>query len=274
MIKIKNITFAYKNQKIFKDFNLEIREEETTLITGINGTGKTTLLRLMAGVLNPHQGEIEYSKELGKNPKAKIGFISDQMHLYENMKLTEAMNFHSRVYNINDFDKTLFEQTKLYMNKKISELSAGQKLIFHLGLLIAVNPQVLLIDEVIHSIDPFLREVFLNQLLKLIEEKKITLILVNQNFHDIENILQRVILLRNGKIAIDEPIEKLKEKVKKVISTDESINLPVFYKREFSDCNEYYIYPFNKNESQSINGAVKDLNLHEIIKAFIGGEYV
>lgn len=274
MIKINNISFAYKKQPIFKNFNLEIREGETTLITGINGTGKTTLLRLMAGVLNAQQGKIEYSEQLGNNPKAKIGFISDQMHLYENMTLNEAMRFHSRVYSITDFDLTLFEQTKLNMNKKISELSAGQKLIFHLGLLIAANPQVLLIDEVIHSIDVFLREIFLNRLLKLIEERNITLILVNLNFHDIEKIPQRVILLKNGEIAVDESMENLKNKVKKVITNEDNINLPILYKREFSDCTEYYVYPFPLNGSKSITGSVQDLNLHEIIKAFIGGEYV
>jgi ABC-type multidrug transport system ATPase subunit len=86
MIKIKNLTFGYgsrRDQPIFKSFNLEVQKGETVLITGINGTGKTTLLRLMAGALLPQSGTIEYAQELGEDPRAKIGFISDQMNLYE-----------------------------------------------------------------------------------------------------------------------------------------------------------------------------------------------
>ncbi len=274
MIKLKNISFAYQKQSVFKDFNLEIREGETTLITGVNGIGKTTLLRIMAGVLNPQKGMIEYDEKLGDNPREKIGFISDKMHLYENMRLQDALEFHFRVYNITDFDRTLFEQTKLNMKKRISELSAGQKMIFHLGLIIAANPRILLIDEVIHTLDAFLREVFINRLLTLIEEGNITLVLVNLNFHDIEKIIQRVIFLRQGEIIVDEPIEELKEKVKKVITKEETINLPVLYQMEFSDCNEYYVYPFSECDNEGKNRVVEDLNLHEIIKGFTGGEYV
>ncbi len=274
MIKLKDICFAYKKQSVFNNFNLNIKEGETTLITGINGTGKTTLLRLMAGVLYPQNGVIEYSKQLGDNPKLKIGFISDQMKLYENMKLTDAIKFHTRVYGIEDFDSSLFDKTKLNMNKRISELSTGQKLIFHLSLLSAVNPKILLIDEVIHSIDSFLRELILNHLLNMIEERNTTLVMVNLNFHDIEKIPERVILLRNGEVAVDETMDSLKERVKKITTTEIIKDLPILYKREFSDCNEYYVYPFPKDRSGSIKGSVQDLNLNEIIKAFIGGEYV
>ena len=274
MIQMKQIGFGYKKQSVFRDFSLDIREGETTLITGINGTGKTTLLRLMAGVLYPAKGKIEYAEKLGKNPREYIGFISDQMRLYENMTLKKAMAFHSSVYGIESFDTELYEQTKLKLDKKISELSVGQKMIFHLGLLIAAKPKILLIDEVIHAIDAYLRDIFLDRLLELIEERQITLVMVNLNFHDIERIPQRVILLRNGEIAVDASVEELKANVKKIVAQEASLDLPVLYKRSFSDCNEFYIYPYEENGELPTNAKVTDLNLHDIIKAFIGGEYV
>lgn len=276
MISIKNMNFGYRKQVIFKDFNFKIGEGETVLITGINGTGKTTLLRLMAGVLFPQKGTVSYSPKLGDNPRAKIGFISDQMNLYTNMTLSSAIDYHSSVYNIprGDFDMGLIEKTKLQLDKRIRELSAGQKLIFHLSLLLSAKPEILLIDEVIHSIDAFLREIFLNRLLELIEERSITLVLVNLNYHDIEKIPQRVVLLKDGRIAVDESIESLKNKVKKVISTEEVTGVPVLYSRHYSDAGEYYIYPFEEEFREKIKGNVADLNLTDIVKAFIGGEYV
>lgn len=276
MISIKNMSFSYRKQPVFDDFNFEIAAGETVLITGINGTGKTTLLRLMAGVLFPQKGTVAYSPKLGDNPRAKIGFISDRMNLYTNMTLASAIDFHSSVYNIprGDFDMGLIEKTKLKLDKRIRELSAGQRLIFHLSLLLSAKPEILLIDEVIHSIDAYLRELFLDRLLEAIEERSITLVLVNLNYHDIEKIPQRVVLLKDGRVEVDEPIESLKNKVKKVTTDEDIAGLPVLYTRRYSDTDEYYIYPFEEGFREKIKGTVTDLDLTDIVKAFIGGEYV
>jgi ABC-2 type transport system ATP-binding protein len=278
MIKIKNVTFAYgsrRNQPLFKSFNLEVQKGETVLITGINGTGKTTLLRLMAGALFPQSGVIEYARELGEDPRAKIGFISDQMNLYEDMTLSSAIQYHSAVYKISQFDMSLLEKTRLSLDKQIKDLSAGQKLIFHLSLILSARPELLLIDEVIHSIDAYLREVFLKSVIERMAQRQMTVIMVNLNYHDIEKIPQRVILLRNGKIAVDDSIEDLKQKVKKVITRKEiAADLPVLFSSIFADTYEYYLYPFEEGFRQVPEGEVVDLNLNDIIKAFIGGEYV
>jgi ABC-type multidrug transport system ATPase subunit len=278
MIKIKNLTFGYgsrRNQPLFKSFNLEVEKGETVLITGINGTGKTTLLRLMAGALLPQDGTIEYAQELGEDPRAKIGFISDKMSLYEDMTLSAAVQYHSEIYKISQFDMSLLEKTRLSMDKKIQDLSVGQKLIFHLSLILSSRPDILLIDEVIHSIDAYLREVFLKSVIELMAQQEMTVIMVNLNYHDIEKIPQRVILLRNGEIAVDEAIEDLKQKVKKVINREEIAgDLPVLFSSIFADTYEYYLYPFEEGFREVLAGEVIDLNLNDIIKAFIGGEYV
>jgi ABC-2 type transport system ATP-binding protein len=272
------MTFGYgshRDQPIFQSFNLEVQKGETVLITGINGTGKTTLLRLMAGVLLPQNGTIEYAQELGEDPRAKIGFISDQMNLYEDMTLSSAVQYHSEIYNISRFDMSLLEKTRLSLDKKIQDLSAGQKLIFHLSLILSARPELLLIDEVIHSIDAYLREVFLKSVIELMAQQQVTVIMVNLNYHDIEKIPQRVILLRNGEIAVDEAIEDLKQKVKKVITREEIAgDLPVLFSSMFADTYEYYLYPFEESFREKLAGEVTDLNLNDIIKAFIGGEYV
>jgi ABC-2 type transport system ATP-binding protein len=283
MIKIKDMVFGYGKQRIFDSFNLEIEKGETVLITGINGTGKTTLLRLLAGALTPVSGTVQYDPGLGDNPRMKIGFISDRMRLYEDMTLAGAIRYHSSAYDISKFDMSLVELLRLPLDKKIKDLSVGQKIIFHLGLILSARPDILLIDEVIHSIDAFLREVFLKTLIELMAQRPVTVVMVNLNFHDIEKLPQRVILLRNGAAAVDEPIDSLKQKVKKVICTQRlPEDLPVLFSSSYSDAYEYYLYPFDETVRQRLTVEadegktvqVKDLNLSEIIKAFIGGEYV
>ena len=78
------------------------------------------------------------------------------------------------------------------------------------------EPEILLIDEIIHSIDAYLRRIFLEQLIQLQSDRQLTIIMVNLNFHDIEHIVERVILLKSGKIDVDEKIDDLKLKVKKI----------------------------------------------------------
>ena len=269
----KTYSTGFVKTYILRGINLEIKEGESVLITGINGIGKTTLLRLMAGVLLPQGGRITFSDKLGPDPRSRIGFISDKMNVYENMSLDQAIRFHSRVYGIDGFDKELIRQAKLKTHQKISKLSRGQKLVFHLSLLLAARPQLLLIDEIIHSMDVYLRDIFLNRLLEMIEQNRITLVLVNLNFHDIEKIPQRILLLKDNQIALDEPMDSLKTRIKKVFSDREIPNLPVLFHKQHEDGHEYYIYPFERDQISGASVQVTDLNLHEIIKALIGGEY-
>jgi len=274
MIKIKGLHFNYGKAKIFTDFNLEIEEGKVTLITGINGVGKSTLLRLLAGVLKPAKGEIVYPETMGSDPRRYIGFISDSASLYESLKVSQAIDFHNSVYKIDEFDDTLLKRTKIRHDQKIKELSVGQRVIFHLSMILSCHPKVLLIDEIIHSIDVYLRGVFLRELIRLMSEKNVTVVFVNLNFRDIENIVDRVILLKDGEIAVDEEIDALKSKVKKVAAETGPEGLPVLFRMDYSDHSEYYIYPFKEEYVERVNGEVVDLDLTAIVNAFIGGEYI
>jgi len=215
MIGIKDLSFSYGKLKLFENFNLEVPEGEVCLITGINGVGKSTLLRLIAGALHPAGGDILFDEKIGRDPRRKIGFISDILSLYESLTVARSIDFHMSVYNLSKYDNSLIRHTKIGLDQKIKDLSTGQKTIFHLSLILSTEPEILLIDEIIHSIDAYLRRLFLEQLIQLQSERKLTILMVNLNFHDIEHIVERVILLKSGTIAVDEKIDDLKAKVKK-----------------------------------------------------------
>lgn len=273
MISIKNLNYGFGAKKVLENINLDIRENEVLLITGSNGAGKTTLLRIMAGVLFPYPGTFQYGLALGKQPMSRIGFISDQISLYQSMSLQEAIDFHSQLYQVKDFDTTILKEAKLDLKKKISDHSVGQKLIFHLSLVLSTRPKLLLLDEVLHAIDPYLRELCLKRILNLLTQGETTLVMVNLNFHDIENIPQRVIIIRENTIALDQPLEILKDKVKKIVSKAEMPELHAFHERFFADRHEYYVYPFEESMVKDPRCEVLDLNLNDIVTAFIGGEY-
>lgn len=274
MIEIKNLGFSYGKTKIFDGFNLTVNEGQVTLITGINGVGKSTLLRLIAGVLKPSAGHIRFHQKMGPDPRRFIGFISDTLSLYESMTVEQAIAFHSSVYHIEHFEDTLLKRTRIDSTRRIKELSVGQRAIFHLSLILSSGAKLLLIDEILHSIDVYLRGVFLKELIKLMTERDVTVVFVNLNFRDIENMVDRVILLKDGEIAVDEEIDSLKATVKKVTAEQAPYSLPVLFKVDYSDHSEFYIYPFDDTYRGQIDGDVTDLDLTSIVNAFIGNEYV
>ena len=273
MITIKNLSFSYEKVKIFEGFNLHVPEGQSCLVTGINGVGKSTLLRLMAGVLEPDEGEIIFNPKMGNVPKQKIGFISDKLSMYESLTAAQGIELHQSVYKVSTFDDSLIGHTKIKPGQRIKELSVGQRTILHLSLVLSAEPEILLIDEIIHSMDAYLRKFFIEQLIALLAQRSVTVIMVNVNFHDIEHMVDRVILLKDGKIAVDEKIDSLKEKVKKVVANFPPEHLPIISRMGHPDRPDYFIYPFKEEFHPKIDGEVKDLDLTEIVTAFIGGEY-
>ena len=190
------------------------------------------------------------------------------------MTVSQAVDFHRSVYKFKHYDDTLVKQTKIDRGKKIRELSMGQRIIFHLSLILSTDPKVLLVDEILHAIDIYLRSLFLRELIKLLTEKKVTVVFVNLNFRDIENMVDRVILLKDGEIQVDEHIDDLKAKVKKVICDQPPEGLPVLSFIDYTEQSEFFIYPFREEHRGMIEGEVADLDLTAIVSAFIGGEYV
>jgi ABC-type multidrug transport system ATPase subunit len=189
------------------------------------------------------------------------------------MTVARSIDLHCRVFKVEHFDDSLINHTKIKLDQKVRDLSIGQRTILHLSLVLSAKPEVLLIDEIIHSIDAYLRKVFLEQLIKLLADRQLTVIMVNLNFHDIEHMVDRVILLKSGTVAVDEPIDTLKDKVKKVVGPSVPSTIPVICRSGFPDPTDHFIYPYTSDHLERIEGEVVDLNLTEIVTAFIEGEY-
>jgi ABC-2 type transport system ATP-binding protein len=271
IVEVENLSLRIGKKKILDKIQLQLQKGEAVMIAGRNGSGKTTFLKCLANVVFPDEGAITYSEKVSKE---KIGFISDQVSLLENYSLKQGIDFHKDVYRIKDFDDTLIRELKLDMNQKIKNLSAGERILFHLSLILAQKPELLLVDEIIHAIDPYIREQFLEAVIDLLEGDKATLVMINHTFSEIEKIPERVLIMEKGRFIVDEKSEALGERLKKVISeTEISEEAPCIFKRELSHFREYYIYPYSEELKGKFPYDYKDVNLNEIIKAFIGGQY-
>jgi ABC-2 type transport system ATP-binding protein len=272
IVEVENLRLNIGRKNILDNISFQLRKGESVVIAGRNGSGKTTFLKCLANVIFPDQGNIVFSKEV---PPEKIGYISDQLSLFENYTVKQGVDFHTSVFHIEDFDFTLIKELKLDLRQKIKNLSAGERTLFHLSLILAQKPEILLIDEIIHVIDPYLREKFLEAVIDLMDRCQTTVVMVNHTFSEIEKIPERVLVMEKGQFILDEPSETLADKIKKVDSEAEiSEEVPCVFKRELSHFREYFVYPFSEELRKKFPYDYKNTNMNEMVKAFIGGQYV
>ena len=272
IIEVKDVRLSFGKHRALAGIDIRFNQGETVLLAGKNGAGKSTLLRCLAGLIFPDSGHI-YRPGIAKH---QIGFISDRMSLFEDMTLERAIDFHSRVFQVKEFNRSLMDELNLAPTQKIKDLSAGERAIFHLSLLLSQKPQLLLLDEIIHTMDPYIRELFLNGLIDLIAECGTTVIMVNQTFSDTGRIPERVLIMEDGRFIFDEKSEDLPKKIKKVVTAaGESLkgDIPVLYVNRSSLYREYIVYPYAEEAAKKSGYDFQEVTLTEIIKSFIGGYY-
>lgn len=270
MIKIDNLCVRFGKTRAVSSLNLAIEKGESILLAGANGAGKTSLLRAMAGVLRTNQGSISYNgRKADQRTRRKIAYIPASISLYDGMTVREAARFHAHFYG--QAEPWGINGLSLPLDRKVAALSKGEKTIFYLSLILSAAPEFLFVDDVVHFLDPHLREVFLTSILNLIAEKQLTVILASQSAFELEGIPQRILVMEKGGIILDENVDALKRKFVKFYGESVPPDIPVVFSRQWQDTREMFVYPYLPKLHHLER--VEHLNLSEILRAFIGGEY-
>jgi len=271
ILNVSGLKVKIGRKTILDGIDAGFKRGECVLVAGANGAGKSTFLKCLAGVIMPDRGEVTYADGIGPR---QIGFISDRLSLYETFTVKQGIDFHTRVFGIETFDSTLIDELNFDPTQKIKRLSAGERTLFNLSLVWSQEPRVLLIDEVIHVIDPFLRDRFLEAVIELMDRCGTTVFMVNHTFSEIERIPERVMVMADGRFIVDEKSEILAARLKKLIS-DNGVpeDIPCIFSRETAGTQEHYIYPVSPEMRERFPLDYLDVDLNEIIKAYIGGEY-
>jgi ABC-type multidrug transport system ATPase subunit len=270
MIKIDKLSIRFGKIKAVDDLSLSIGRGESILLAGANGAGKTTLLRALAGVLRARSGSIRYDdRKADHRSRKKIAYIPASISLYDGMTVKEAARLHAHFYGCSSAGA--ISGLTFPHGQKIASMSKGEKTIFFLSLALSAGPEYLFVDDVVHFLDPHLREVFLTCILQLIEEKQLTVIMASQSAFEIEGIPERVMVMEKGKITLDENVDMLKQKFVKFYGESVPRDIPVIFSRKWQSTMEMYVYPYLP-EIHRLDGA-EHLSLTEILRAYIGGEY-
>ncbi len=209
LISIEQVTRRFKHRDAIRNVSLTIKQGELFGILGPDGTGKTTLLRMMAGVLNPTAGSItvgEYdSVKQAEDVKHIMGYMPQQFGLYGDLTVAENLNFAADVYGVVGAEREkrlaeLYEFTQLndFKKRKAGLLSGGMKKKLALAGALIHRPEILLLDEPTTGVDPVARRNFWDLLSGLHGQGTTTV--VSTPYMDEAERCNRVALLFEGEI--------------------------------------------------------------------------
>lgn len=200
IIEIRNLNFSYNRQPVLKDVNLSIQSGDFMAMIGPNGGGKTTLLKLMLGLLNPASGDIQIFGKPPAEVSHRIGYVPQDVHINKNFPISSSdvvlmgklkpgrgWSRHSNEDRDAAIDALAQVEMDKYRNHRIGELSGGQKQRIFVARALVSDPEILFLDEPTASIDTKGQNEFYALLKEL--NKKITIIFVS---HDLMAISRHV----------------------------------------------------------------------------------
>lgn len=202
MIEVKNVKKKYKKVKALDDVSFNIEEGKITCILGVNGVGKSTILKAIAGLVKPNSGEILIDGEkFNQQTYNKLAFVPDIDIHFNHLNIKETFDFMKLFYKNWD-EKRAYEILKMFSltdDRKISELSKGNKARVKIIIGFAQRAKYILLDEPFSGIDIFKREQFIKAMLTFMKDDE-SIVITTHEIDEIEQIVDDVIILNNGKI--------------------------------------------------------------------------
>jgi len=218
IIALKNITVEFDGEKVLDDLSLSIRDGEFVTLLGASGCGKTTLLRIIAGFLEPHQGEVFLSGQNmhGVPPyKREVNTIFQRYALFPHYNVFENIAYGLRVRKVpeEEIKAKVTEMLRIvnlqgFEKRSVTKLSGGQQQRVAIARALVLKPKVLLLDEPLAALDLKLRKDMQNELKNIQKQMGITFIFVTHDQEEALSMSDTVVVMNEGKIQqIGSPID-------------------------------------------------------------------
>lgn len=214
LVKCNNLCKSFDNKIILKDVNLSIQKGRIVGLLGKNGMGKTTLIKLINGLLTPTSGEVLINSETPNvNSKRVISYLPERTYLDKSMKVSQIITFFEEFYDNFNKEKAikLLKDLDLDINAKINKMSKGMQEKLQLILVMSREAELYILDEPLGGVDPATRDYILDTILSNFSEGA-SLIISTHIISDIERILDDVIFIDKGKIILTSSADDLRKK--------------------------------------------------------------
>lgn len=212
-LEIQNLTKFYGKFPVIQDINLSLDKGKIIGLCGENGAGKTTIIKMIVGLLKDYKGSIKVNgNPIGLETKAKISYQPDRLTLPKTLTGKKAAMQYSDFYE--DFDprtlEELFVKLKLDADMPISKMSKGMVEKFQLALTLSRKADIYIFDEPIAGVDPASRDSIIETILGHYAQNSL-LIISTHLIQDIESVLDEVIFVKAGKVLLHRNCDDLRE---------------------------------------------------------------
>lgn len=208
LVNVNNISKSFESFKALDDVSLTIKKGELVALLGRNGAGKSTLISCIMGFLINDAGTIDIMGknvlELPREIRSRTGFVPQKMEGFQNFKVKTLLRYIDSFYDkLPPIDPELIRWADLREDQSVKRLSGGQRQ--RLAILIAMrhDPELLILDEPVASLDPHARRDFMNLLESYARRTQASILISSHILSDLERIASRLVFLRNGKLILD-----------------------------------------------------------------------
>ncbi len=215
IIECNNITHYYGNRLIYEDLNFSVEKGKILGLLGKNGTGKTTIINILNGYLKPYAGQCklfgEDMRSLSTATKAKVGLLLEGHVQHSYFNIVQIEKFYSRFFNNWNSEPywELMDKLKVTHKQKISTMSCGQRSQVALGLILAQDPELLILDDFSMGLDPGYRRLFVDYLKEYVSATNKTVFLTSHIIQDMEQLIDETMILDYGRLLLHRPTNEI-----------------------------------------------------------------
>ncbi|MEG2351368.1 MAG: ABC transporter ATP-binding protein [Bacilli bacterium] len=221
LVEFKNVNKRFGKTNALTNVNIKIEKGKIYGLLGPNGSGKTTMIKLINDLIKPTNGEVLVNDHIpGVESKKIISYLPEKTYLNMNVKVSSLLEFFSDFYK--DFDKNkalkLLKKLKINTNDKLKTMSKGTKEKVQLIIVMSRKADLYILDEPIGGVDPASRDYILETILSNFSEES-SIIISTHLIADIEKVLDDIIFINKGEIILNDSAEEIRTKKKQTIDS-------------------------------------------------------
>lgn len=213
VFEISNITKSFNNKQILKGVDLVVNKGDIIGLLGLNGEGKSTLIKIILGILSQDSGEVKRNFEI----KSDVGVMLQEISMPEKMKVYEWLDMVKRFSTNSKSVESVLDSVNLrtVKNKYCDSLSGGQQRRVQFATAIINNPKVLILDEPTVGMDVVSKKAFWETLNTFSFSKDLTIILISHDMEEVSEFCNRVLILSKGLLVSDSKMTNVQDKIEK-----------------------------------------------------------
>ena len=221
MVQIENLVKEFDGYRALNKLNLNIKKGSIYGLVGINGAGKTTAIKHLAGIYRQDSGHVRINSEDvydNEHIKSIMGYIPDDLYFFPQYNMKSLRRFYSSMYkNWNETRyRSLLEIFELNEKRRVGKFSKGMQKQAAFVFVMSIMPEILLLDEPIDGLDPIVRKQVFNEIIDDVAERQMTVLISSHNLKEMDGICDSIGIIKNGRMLIERDLDDLKSDVHKV----------------------------------------------------------